>query len=115
VPEQVTESGHPTGVVFALDLTLIVPLALLAWYGLGHRRAWGYAAAAVMLVKAATYGLALMAMGLFSYRAGQDVSWFLEELWALVAAGGLVLGVRYFAAAGHEESAGDPGVDRMRR
>ncbi len=100
VPKQVTESGHPTAVVFALDLTLIVPLALAAAYGLGRRQAWGYVAAAVMLIKAAAYGLALLAMGLFAYRAGQDVSWFLEGLWALVAAGGVILAVRYFAPLG---------------
>jgi len=57
-------------------------------------------AAAVMLIKAAAYGLALLAMGLFAYRAGQDVSWFLEGLWALVAAGGVILAVRYFAPLG---------------
>ena len=99
-PRVVEQSGHPTAVVFALDLALIVPVAALAAFGLRRRLAWAYVASAIMLVKSATYGLALLAMALFMYRAGGDVDWLLVPLWFLVAAGGIMLGGRYVAAAG---------------
>jgi hypothetical protein len=94
----VEQSGHPTAVVFAFDLVLIVPLAFAATVGLRRRQVWGYVAAAVMLVKCATYGLALLSMGIFTYWADGEVDWFLQALWVLVATGGIVLGARYFAA-----------------
>lgn len=98
VPQTVVDSGHPTAVVFALDLLLIAPLALLTAVGLRSRRTWAYVLAAVMLVKAATYGLALLAMTVFAYRAGSHVDWYLVPLWVAVAAGGNILSLRYFAA-----------------
>ena len=45
--------------IFALDLSIIVPTSALAAVLLWRRSAWGYVLGAIMLVKAATYGLAL--------------------------------------------------------
>lgn len=46
--------------IFALDLSFVVPGMLLAAVLLWQRRAWGYVLAAMMLVKGFTYGLVLV-------------------------------------------------------
>jgi hypothetical protein len=45
--------------IFALDLSVVVPTSIVAAALLWQRRPWGYVLGAIMLVKAATYGLAL--------------------------------------------------------
>lgn len=45
--------------IFALDLSFVVPATLLAGVWLWQRRAWGFVLAAMMLVKGLTYGLVL--------------------------------------------------------
>lgn len=45
--------------IFALDLSIVVPTSVVAAVLLWQRRPWGYVLGAIMLVKAATYGLAL--------------------------------------------------------
>lgn len=46
--------------IFALDLSFVVPGTILAAILLWQRRAWGYVLAAMMLVKGMTYGLVLV-------------------------------------------------------
>lgn len=83
VPVAVTQTGHPTGVVFATDLTLLVPGLVLGAALLWGGRAWGYVVAPVMMLKASTYGIAMIAMSAFA-GLGADP---LLPLWA-----GLTLG-----------------------
>jgi hypothetical protein len=64
VPDVVLKTGHPTGVVYVLDLGLVVPLMLLAGRWLRQRRPWGYVAAAILLVKGVAVGLALLSSNL---------------------------------------------------
>lgn len=59
VPDIVVKTNHPTSVVYALDLTLIVPALVAAGYWLWKGKGWGIALAVIMLVKAAAYGLVL--------------------------------------------------------
>ncbi|MEJ5963365.1 hypothetical protein [Pedobacter immunditicola] len=59
IPETIKLTEHPTSIVFALDLTIILPLSILAAILLWRRRAWGYVWAIIMLVKGFTYGLVL--------------------------------------------------------
>jgi hypothetical protein len=70
VPQPVAASEHPTAIVFALDLTLLVPFLVLAAVWLWRRRAWGYVLASMMCAKGATYTLALTVSSLFADRAG---------------------------------------------
>lgn len=56
--------------VFALDLSLIVPAMAIGALWLWRRRPWGYVLAAMMTLKGATYGLALLAMSAFVARSG---------------------------------------------
>lgn len=59
LPEIVVKSNHPTSVVYALDLTLVVPTAIVAGFWLWNKKPWGLVLASIMLVKAAAYGLVL--------------------------------------------------------
>ncbi|WP_254769444.1 hypothetical protein [Salinilacihabitans rarus] len=73
VPPSVAAADLPTSVIFSLDLGIVVPAFLLSAYWLRKRRAWGYAFTAVLLVKAATLSLAVLAMAAFQLRDGQIV------------------------------------------
>jgi hypothetical protein len=70
VPQSVIDSGHPTAIVFALDLGVLLPAVLLGAIWLWQRRPWGYVLAVMVNVKGATYALALISMGVFMERAG---------------------------------------------
>lgn len=83
VPEAITQTGHPTGVVSATDLTILVPGLVLAAVLLWRRHPWGFVAAPAMMLKAATYGLAMIAMSVF---AGIGADPFLP-LWAALTLG----------------------------
>jgi hypothetical protein len=72
VPEPIVASGHPTGIVFALDLSLLVPGFFLGAIWLWNRRPWGYVLGAVMNIKGATYTLALAMASLVADRAGVE-------------------------------------------
>ncbi len=50
---------EPPSLIFALDLTFIVPNMILAAILLVRRRAWGFVLGAIMLVKGITYGVVL--------------------------------------------------------
>jgi hypothetical protein len=62
VPSIIIMTGHPTSVVFALDLSLLVPVLILGAVWLWQRRDWGFILAGIILSKGAVYPLAL-AMG----------------------------------------------------
>jgi hypothetical protein len=59
IPETITTTGHPTSVVFALDLSIVVPVstgsAILLW----KNKPWGVVLGTMMLLKGFTYGLVL--------------------------------------------------------
>ena len=61
IPQPIVDSGHPTGVVFAVDLVFIVPPVLLAAIWLAHRQARGWLLAGVMSVGGSVYTLTLAA------------------------------------------------------
>jgi hypothetical protein len=64
VPADILQTGHPTAVVYATDLALLMPAIAVAAVMLWRRRPWGYAMAPVLMVKGVTYPLALIAMSL---------------------------------------------------
>lgn len=66
VPADIVQTGHPTGVVYATDLALLMPAIALAACLLWMRRPWGYVLSAVLMVKGLTYPLALVAMSLLA-------------------------------------------------
>jgi hypothetical protein len=89
VPSPITQTGHPTSVVFATDLSLLVPGLLAGGLLLWRRRAWGFVLGAVMLIKGSTYGPALLVMSAFSASAGSGSDPFLL-LWVVLTVGCLV-------------------------
>lgn len=72
-PPSITEAGLTTSVIYSFDLGIILPAFALSAYWLHKRRAWGYAFTAVLLVKVATLGGAVLAMAWFMIRDGQPV------------------------------------------
>ncbi|MFC7139942.1 hypothetical protein ACFQMA_08855 [Halosimplex aquaticum] len=72
-PPSITEAGLPTSVIYSFDLGVILPAFALTAYLLWRRRPWGYAFTAVLLVKVATLGGAVLAMAWFMVQDGQPV------------------------------------------
>lgn len=72
-PSNIADADLPTSVIYSLDLGIIVPAFILTASWLWQRRALGYAFTAVLLVKIATLGGAVLAMALFMIRDGQAV------------------------------------------
>lgn len=69
VPMDVVQTGHPTAMVYAVDLTIVMPGFVLAAIWLLMKKPWGNVLAAIFLFKGITYGLALISMVFFVYRA----------------------------------------------
>lgn len=95
VPEFVTKTGHPTGVVYIADLGLVVPLMILAGLWLRSNKPWAPVAAVILLVKGATVGLALLASNIFGYLADRQTDGPLIGLWLLIALGSVLVLVGY--------------------
>ena len=87
LPVVVARTGHPTHVVAALDLTLVVPYLALGGVLLWRRRPWGVVVAAMLLVKGAIYMLALVATTLSILAVGFPEAAAELPLWAAIGAG----------------------------
>jgi hypothetical protein len=70
LPAIVSATGHPTSVVFALDLTLVVPPSLLAGIWIWQDKPWGHALAVILTVKGAVYMTALSAATASAWQSG---------------------------------------------
>ena len=89
LPEMLQKTGHPTQLVFALDLGLLVPGLLLSAVLLWKRHAWGYIAAAIVLIKANTYGMVMISMHTYAVlTTGTGDS--LIGLWAALTTASLI-------------------------
>ncbi|OLY94097.1 hypothetical protein BUE76_21040 [Cnuella takakiae] len=88
LPAIIPQTGHPTAIVYALDLTLVVPSCLIAVHGLWHRRYWAATVATIMLVKGAAYGLVLVA-GTLLLASGGVARDPLLAFYILITLGGL--------------------------
>jgi hypothetical protein len=96
LPEMIERANTPTVFVYVLDLGVVVPLSVLAAVWLWQDRAWGHVLAGFVLVKAATMGLALLAMTAFVLRAGMAADLTLSAAWVVLAVAGLAMSVWYF-------------------
>jgi hypothetical protein len=90
VPEFIIQVDHPTSVVFALDLSLVVPFLILGAIWLWKRQPWGYILASILCVKGAVYMLALVALSTGAMTA--ECPSFSAELplWGLLSLGFLL-------------------------
>lgn len=99
VPAPVVNSGHPTGVVFALDLTLIVPGMFVSAWWLLRRRPWGYLLGGIYAVKGAVYTIALSSSTVLAIRANVEGAgaelplWIGLTVWGAVAAALLLINI----------------------
>jgi hypothetical protein len=89
LPSIIERTGHPTNIVFALDLSLVVPVLLVGGVWLWTRRPWGLALATLINVKGAVYMIGLCASTYTAYLAGTGT---LEELvlWGAIGIGCIV-------------------------
>lgn len=89
LPAIIALSGHPTNVVFALDLTLLIPWLILGAFWLFKRQPWGYGVAGIVNVKGPLYTLVLAVNSILVVNAGISQTSELP-LWGTLTALGLV-------------------------
>lgn len=90
LPPVVTLTGHPTSVVFALDLSLVVPVLVLGAIWLWKRQPWGYVLAVIANVKGAVYMLALSATTVAAVQAGVSQDLSQVGLWGFIGVASLI-------------------------
>ncbi len=95
LPAIVTLSGHPTNVVFALDLTLLIPWFVLGAIWLIKRQPWGYVIAGILSVKGPLYTLVLAVNSILVVNAGISETSELP-LWASLTVLGTAASVLLF-------------------
>jgi hypothetical protein len=99
-PAVVRAVGHPTNVIAALDLWLVVSWCVPAAWWLWRGRAWGVVLAAVITVKGAVYMAALSAATVAALRAGAAVESAQLAVWAGIGLGCLVAAVTLLRGVG---------------
>ncbi|MFC7212713.1 hypothetical protein ACFQO4_01290 [Saliphagus sp. GCM10025334] len=99
-PASVVDASLPTSVIHSLDLGIVLPAFILSAHWLHTRRAWGYAFTAVLLVKAATLGLAVLTMAAFMLRDGQVVPMPVLAVFGFLSLSSLVLLGRFLSSMG---------------
>jgi hypothetical protein len=104
VPKPVVDFGGRTGIVYILDLGVIVPLFFLAGRWLRARRPWGFVLAAIMLVKGVAEGLSLLSGTAFAYADGANVDAQLIPFYAVIALGSFWLLIRYMRSVDRASS-----------
>jgi hypothetical protein len=104
VPQFITEVGHPTSVVFALDLSLVVPFLILGGIWLWKRQPWGYVLAGILSVKGSVYMLALATVSLSAARAGFPEAADQLPIWSLLGLGFFVSAVLLLGNVGSERA-----------
>ncbi len=95
LPSIVVVSEHPTSLVFALDLTLLIPWMALGAIWLIRRKDWGFVIAGMMSVKGPLYTFILAVNTVLVMRAGLGNGSELQ-LWVGLTALGLIAGLVFF-------------------
>lgn len=104
VPEVILAVDHPTNVIAALDLSLIVPLFLVGAIWLWRRQPWGYVLAAMANVNGSVYMLALAVSTVSAVQAGASEALSQVALWGVVGAGCLMASLFLFGIFGRLSS-----------
>jgi hypothetical protein len=97
VPSIVTTSGHPTNIVFALDLTLLVPWLVLGALWLMKRQPWGFALAGILSIKGPLYTLVLTVNTILTMRVGMGTGAELP-LWITLTVLGSIAGAVFYGS-----------------
>lgn len=101
IPAIVSRTEHPTSIVFALDLTLLVPFLGLGAIWLLQRKPWGFVLAGISTVKGPLYTLVLTAGSLWAANAGVEGAGGEVPLWVTLTALGLIAGGLLYANMKH--------------
>jgi hypothetical protein len=87
VPALVAATGLHTHLIAALDLSMVVPVALLGAVWLWRGEPWGYVLAVIWSVKGTVYMMALVAATLSGLWVGPSGAWELIPLWGAIGVG----------------------------
>lgn len=90
LPPIIIAVDHPTNVIFALDLALVVPWLLIGGVWLWQDRPWGYIVATIVNVKGAVYMLALSTATFTVFQAGMSDSLSQLSIWGGIGVGSLI-------------------------
>lgn len=90
VPQIITAVDHPTNVIAALDLSMVVPIQLLGAIWLWRRQPWGYVLAAMTNLKGAVYMLVLTVSTITAIKAGVSEDLPMVALWGIIGIGHLI-------------------------
>jgi hypothetical protein len=96
LPPIVTASGHPTSIVFALDLTLLVPFLVLGGLWILQRKPWGFVLAGISTVKGSLYTTVLTAGSLWAANAGVEGAGGEVPLWVGLTVLGLIASALFY-------------------
>lgn len=88
LPELNLKTGQPTNIVYALDLTFVVPAMLIASVLNLKKNVWGGVISIMMLVKAAMYGLVLTSGTIQLIKQGETDP--LLPIWIFISLGGII-------------------------
>jgi hypothetical protein len=88
LPAIVTLTQHPTSVVFALDLSLLIPGLILGSIWLWQRKPWGFILAVIFVVKGSVYTLVLAAGSLVAASSGFPAAASEIPLWIILSIAG---------------------------
>ena len=91
VPQMIVVVGHPTNIIAALDLSMVVSVYVLGAIWLWKRQPWGYVLATIANVKGAVYMLALAASTLSAVQAGATEDLTLVALWGFIGVASLIV------------------------
>lgn len=81
VPQIIINTAHPTNIIAALDLSMVIPIALIGAIKLYKKEAWGYVLAVVWNFKSFIYMAALSSVTVVSYMNGATKSLTELFLW----------------------------------
>lgn len=104
-PPMVEATGLHTNLIAALDLSMVVSVALLGSVWLWRRRPWGVVLAVLWSVKGAVYMLALSAATVSTLLAGAADAWQQLLLWGPIGVGCLGASILLLRALGPEADA----------
>ena len=100
LPATLVQLDTSTNVVHVFDLGVVMPAFVITAVLLWRDRPWGYVLAGLLLVKAATIGLAVLAMMWFMGRAGYAVAAPIGVLFAAITASGVAFTWRLLQSLG---------------
>ncbi|MFO7814337.1 MAG: hypothetical protein R6V14_01130 [Halanaerobiales bacterium] len=91
VPQIITNVAHPTNVIAALNLSMVVPVALIAGINILKKRAWGFVLALVWNLKVFVYMTALSSASIVTYINGAVQDLYQLVFWGPIGIGCFVM------------------------